>query len=712
MHYRHRIILSILLIFCLMQADPSLPKNCHLMELSSLGFPASGSEHAAVRINDLQIFNGKIYVGYGDAVINTGPTDIIAFDLGTGEFVNEFTVDEEGIYTYKIIDGTLMIPGIDATEDWLFGNIYILENDAWTKLRSIPHGIHVNDLESYGERLFASTGTFGNIGDDVEHYFGALFSSTDRGKTWDLAYATPSDDRSIFRVNALLEYKNALYAFPFAYTDMEKERIPQDFHRGLSEKPYTQNKYLILLDDVLGRNDIVRFNGDRWQYEDIIPVEHFCYSHKPFVFHDRLILPVLSGEYIDYLNKKKHLIPQAKHKLYAFDGFHTKDLKIEYDLILDVVVKDDYVYLLILEDGLYYIARSSDLKKWTYFVLPPVIEDVRSIEYVDNTFFIGTESGNLFVSQAIEPVRRYSDIERCVPENLIAEAELPRDGHYYWIAITDWQTLTEIGRVDAQIKYGNIIKITTDNIARFRIFLPVYYMDPEYETMVIINDQVVYEGMTDTVSELLCTWTEENSGPLWEITTGNQTITEYKHEKKVLGTIDSPLTLDEQYPPVCTWKASALHWATKTEGAIIPQTSVRRAIEHDTFYLEDLYDAHYRDRLCTFKATGRDIKKMIEHNIKAQNHLRCSVSGFSLEYREKEGNILITDCSLQSEKSYFITTTEYLAQRAEQYLATEIEYELHEYDVYDAIVMWFDHFHKIGGVEPTIVDHSPLPNKE
>lgn len=707
MHHLNTIILFIFLVITMTQAGPSLPKNCYLMELSSLGIPAAGNEHAAVRINDLQIFNGKIYIGYGDAVINTGPTDIIVFDLSTGEFKKEFTVDEEGIYTYKIVDSTLMIPGIDATEDWHFGNMYRLENETWEKYRSIPNGIHVHDIISYKDVLYVSTGTFGTIGDEVEHYFGALFSSTDKGETWSLAYATPSDDRSIFRVSSLLMYNDVLYAFPFAYTDMTKGTVPEQYREGLSEKPYTQDKYLIILDDILGTNDVVTFNGDRWQYEDILPIEHFCYTNKPFVFDDRLILPTLSGEYIDYLHKEKHLIPQAVQKLFAFDGNRIQELKLDCDRILDVVTKSHHAYVLIQKNSLFYIAQSADLKKWDFYVLPPIIDDARSFEYIDNTFFIGTENGNLFVSQTIEPTRKYEDIEQCVPDKLSAEAELPRDGFYYWIAISDWGKLTDVGRVDAEVKYGNIIKITTDNVNRFRIFLPHYYLDPGHETTVIINDQVVYEGITADDEHLMCTRLQHDSLSSWDIIPGKETLTQYVCEKKVLGTSRIPLTLDEVYPPVCTWKASALQWATKTAGAIIPQTSIRQAICHDTFYLEDLYDAHYRDQLCTFKATGTALEDMLEYNINLTDDRHCSIGGFSITFKTGENNFIITDCSLIPDQSYTITTTEYLAQRSEQYLGKKVEYELLEHDVYDAIVAWFDDFHTIEAIEPLIINSSP-----
>lgn len=712
MKYPGKIFLSILVTVCLMHAGPSLPKNCQLIELSSVGFPASGRERAAVRINDLQVFNSKIYIGYGDAVINTGPTDVITFDPGDGTFNKEFTVHEEGIYTYRIIDNMLMIPGIDATDDWHFGNIYVLTDTTWTKHRSIPNGIHVNDLESYNGQLYASTGTFGNIGDAIEHYFGALFASADTGKTWDLAYATPSDDRSIFRITALLTYKDVLYAFPFAYTDMEKTAIPEQYHEGLTKEPYARNKYLIIMDNILGANDVITFDRERWQYTDILPVENLCYVSKPFVFADKLVMPALSGEYVDYLHEEKHLIPQTEQRLYAFDGSRTKEIKLDYDRILDVVVKTDYMFLLIQNNDLYYVVQTSDLKDWTYYVLPKIINDPRSLEYIDNTFFIGTESGNLFVSEAIKPVKDYDEAAHCVPDRVYAEAELPRDGHFYWVAITDWRSLTDIGRLYAEVKYGNIIKVSTENIARFSIFIPEYHIDPLHETTLIINDQVVYEGMTNGVSELVCTRAEHDTVVAWEIRNGDCHAAHYEYEKRMIGTTAILLRLDNALPPVCTWKSAALQETAETDGAIIPQTSIRQEIDHDTIFLEDIYDAHYRDRLCTFTATGQDIEDMIAFNLNQPLESRCSVSGFNITYMTRDNEAVITASSLERARTYTIVTTEFLAQRATNYLGTQVEYSMLDYDVYDALIQWFDRFHRIETVTPTIVEYSPTQKEE
>ena len=52
-------------------------ETVYMLKLSSIGFPTSEKEKEAWGINDLKIFKNRLYIGHGDAVVNTGPTDII-----------------------------------------------------------------------------------------------------------------------------------------------------------------------------------------------------------------------------------------------------------------------------------------------------------------------------------------------------------------------------------------------------------------------------------------------------------------------------------------------------------------------------------------------------------------------------------------------------------------------------------------------------------
>ena len=71
----------------------------------------------------------NIYVGGGDWDENQGPVDIWSFAVENSnsgyQFQKEITVDEESIERFRTCSGRLVVPGIDATESWKYGNVYM-----------------------------------------------------------------------------------------------------------------------------------------------------------------------------------------------------------------------------------------------------------------------------------------------------------------------------------------------------------------------------------------------------------------------------------------------------------------------------------------------------------------------------------------------------------------------------------------------------------
>lgn len=692
------IILLICLSSNLLWAKQKLPKSCYLLELTSIGFPVAEKARDAWRISDLIFFDNKLYFGHGDAVVNTGPTDVIYYNIEDKKFTTKFTVDDEAIYYYQIIDNRLMIPGIDATEDWTFGNFYILTDTGWIKHRTIPNGLHVNYLASFGEKLFASTGTYGKIGEKIEHYFGGIFCSRDTGKTWVLSYATPSDDQNVYRVNALIVYKEKLFAFPYAYSGLKKEEIPAKYHDDLSEEPYSDGHYLIFSEDIFGECDVIVYDGMRWRYKNIIPEDKLCYVSKPFVFRDKLIMPMLLGEYIDYLSLKDKLPAQAKYKLFAFDGKNTRKIKLNYERLIDVLVKEEFLYLLIKRENLFYIAKTEDIKDWEYYLIPPAIKNPKSIEFNDGTFYVGVENGNIFESISSKPIKKFEEAKHFVPKNIFGAAELPRDGKWYWIAIAEWQNCGKLARISAEVKFGNVVKVNTENIVKMSIFLPYYHLDLNHETMLVIDNTVVYEGNIDNIEEFICTRAERNGENVWETAKGNRDFEEYKYIKKLVGSTEIELNREGEDPLVGCWKANVVRWAVGADLAVITRSGIRKDLSISNIYLEDIFDMNYRNTICTFEITGRELKRMMEFSLQLPQDKRCYVSGFNIKYKEEGSKNKIIECTLKPEKKYIVATEDYLAERAKKFFDKEIEYTKTDKDVYDAMIDWFGEFKVIKDV--------------
>ena len=88
-----------------------------------------GEEIYARNIWDMQLFDGKIYIGAGNSsnegpAQNAGRIPVISIDTKTDKFSFEYEVAEEQIDLFKVYNNTLFIPGHDGTQKWEFGNIY------------------------------------------------------------------------------------------------------------------------------------------------------------------------------------------------------------------------------------------------------------------------------------------------------------------------------------------------------------------------------------------------------------------------------------------------------------------------------------------------------------------------------------------------------------------------------------------------------------
>jgi hypothetical protein len=183
------ILIAIPLTFFIAYRNPEIRRNIActffwttLLDATSqielLGNPSAAcypNHRMARNVWDMQVFNGRLYLAHGDSSLNTGPTPIWYYDFSTGRFVNDGLVDDEAITHFRIINGVLVAPGDDAKEDWTFSNYYTRDATGWTKHRTLPNGVHTNDLYGYGGYLFASYS-------NTDHT--PILISNDNGATW------------------------------------------------------------------------------------------------------------------------------------------------------------------------------------------------------------------------------------------------------------------------------------------------------------------------------------------------------------------------------------------------------------------------------------------------------------------------------------------------------------------------------------------------
>ncbi len=178
----------LLIIFCVaitMSCISSSQKMDSGFTTTLLGNPyaavyQSGDSIYARNIWDMQLYDGKIYLGAGNSsnvgpVPNAGRVPLYFLDPKKETFTNEYKVAEEQVDRFKVFNKKIYIPGHDATQVWDFGNFYRYKSNKWHKIRTIPVALHVYDLLIYNKKIVAG----GSI-----KTFGSVFISDDDGQTW------------------------------------------------------------------------------------------------------------------------------------------------------------------------------------------------------------------------------------------------------------------------------------------------------------------------------------------------------------------------------------------------------------------------------------------------------------------------------------------------------------------------------------------------
>lgn len=161
---------------------------------------------------DIKVFDNKIFVGCGDYDKNTGPTDIMYYDLEEKVWVNSGTVDDEAVAKFLVIDDKLTVPGIDprTNADFSFGNYYVYDDSGWETLNNIPNAAHTFDIEIFQGETFYAIGTSKSTQSPVQ--------KTDDGQTFTevqfLKDGDPITETESFpRCYALFATKDKLFAF-------------------------------------------------------------------------------------------------------------------------------------------------------------------------------------------------------------------------------------------------------------------------------------------------------------------------------------------------------------------------------------------------------------------------------------------------------------------------------------------------------------------
>ena len=131
------------------------------------------------QIATLEVFNGRMYAGYGDYSADSGPIAIVAVDLATGAIGKPvLSHATEAIHIFRQIGNALFAPDIDPRGTRLGGfarGVAGAPADTWTD-EKVVMATHLFDVATFdGSDLWL----FGSLRDDA-----LAWRSKDGGKSW------------------------------------------------------------------------------------------------------------------------------------------------------------------------------------------------------------------------------------------------------------------------------------------------------------------------------------------------------------------------------------------------------------------------------------------------------------------------------------------------------------------------------------------------
>ncbi len=213
-----KIILILLSIVQPALTPLSTPAAAYEANYDHLGIPLASYYPEGITARtawDVEIHDGKLFVGGGDYDANSGPVPIYHYDLETNTWAGGDQMPDEQIERFISVGDTLIAPGCDPREDWTFGNLYRYENGTWHILRNIPGGIHQLDVVEFEGKLFVGLGvSAGEYPIAVSEDGGTTFSQVTMYK--DSKPLDTSANGATYlqiRVYDFFIYENSLYAF-------------------------------------------------------------------------------------------------------------------------------------------------------------------------------------------------------------------------------------------------------------------------------------------------------------------------------------------------------------------------------------------------------------------------------------------------------------------------------------------------------------------
>lgn len=282
---------AICMCICLSLSSCNKEKGGELTEFTVIDSPIEDN------VWDMRLWDNKIFFGTGDGNANTGPISVYAYDLESGSFFESGVLLEEVVNTFLVVDGILVAPGIDSTQNNNISNYNTYENGEWIQHRILTNTEHCFDFVSFGDRYF--------YGVDADISYSPCFSTNKNDEDLVRHYFYKDGKRvtkgiESARVFDLVVLHDQLYAI-----------MSRDENRTLILEVYKYNE----------ENDTFEYLSDLGSSARVASYINFKIIGSKAVIGDRLFIATSQGYYTDNMVDFYQLDFQGEYLLdYYQDG--------------------------------------------------------------------------------------------------------------------------------------------------------------------------------------------------------------------------------------------------------------------------------------------------------------------------------------------------------------------------------------------------------
>ncbi len=321
---------------------------------------------------DMQAYGGKVYFGSGDYDKNQSPAFIGCYDPKTDEaYIFQNNIDDEQVDRFNLIDGKLIVPGIDPSNNSVMHYMYLneAENSFVNYYMNTDGRLHNFDMAGFDGKVFMGGGTNGNVSAS------AVAMSTDGGKSF-------SNVGMYYEGKLINGYTVGGFSRVYDFFELDGELYALFIHRNNT--------------DGGSYNGIYKYDtaANTFNYYSPIDVFESGRTHAYYGANN-------DTGYISYGYCQADITVSDKLAVCNGDLLITEDLKnytqikpFEGIVFTDIVYANDTLYALGMypndEGGITnHVYKSTDLKNFTEVMRFDSTTHMRSMEYVDGTFVFG-----------------------------------------------------------------------------------------------------------------------------------------------------------------------------------------------------------------------------------------------------------------------------------------------------------------------------------